>query len=127
MRGKSADVHFVNNSAGGRALQGNVSFPIISTWIHDDAFHRARGFDCSAPVVTPGNGHAAAIGIEKNLGGIETQTTRGIPWAEHAVTVQLSRVDTRHEYMPVVRCPVCLRLQGDYTARRRIVLSIEQK
>ena len=41
--GKTAHMHLVNDGAGPRPLQGNVTLPVIRVWVRDHALHGRGG------------------------------------------------------------------------------------
>ena len=81
MAGETAHVHLVDDGAGGRPAERRIAFPIVCVRIYYDTLHRgggviaagARGF----AAVLFGNNHAAAVRVEENFGGIESQPLGG--------------------------------------------------
>src|SRR5262245_17927097 len=72
---ETLDVHFVNHGLGGRTARGCIIFPVIGSWIDNDALHRRGGvlasFLSRQARVILGSHYSATIRVEQTFGGIK--------------------------------------------------------
>ncbi len=110
---------------------GRVAFPIVGGRIRHHALHRRGGVvaglggGCAA--VFRRHHHAAAIGIQQHLGRIEPHPARRIGRPMHAIAIELARLHSRHECVPVVIGPVDVRIQFDGPAGPGVVRPVEEQ
>ena len=106
MAGEAAHMHLVDDGLRGGPPQRRVAFPVVGGRIDHDALHRGRGVVAGSlggiAAVVFRNDNAAAIGVEKNLGGIEPQAAGGIERPFDAIAVDLAWPHARDEHVPVV-------------------------
>ena len=129
--GEPSHVQLVNDRPGGRPLQRRVALPIVGLWIDHHALHGGRGVVAlparSLAAVIFGDDHAAPIRIEEHLRGVEPQSARWIVRTLDAVGVELPRLHTRDEHVPIVVGAVGRRVDRNHARRTRIVLTVEEQ
>ena len=108
-----------------------IAFPIVGGRIDHHALHGGAavvaGSAGGGATVAIRNDHAAAIGIEENLGPIETHAVRGIRRPLDAIAVDLACFHARDEYVPVVVCAIVDRVDADRAPGLRINAIEEQQ
>ena len=131
MPGEAANMHLVNDGSRRRMPQRCVTFPIVGGGIHHHALHcgctvvGVRG-GIIAPVAIR-NRHAATIGIEQKLGGIEPHAPRRIVRPLDAIAVDLAGRHPWDESVPVVVRAIVGGIDADNTRRTGIVDMIKQQ
>src|SRR5215472_3072612 len=110
MPGKAADVHFIDDGPGGGEFQRHITFPIVRGRVHHDAPH-CRGaivaFLTGGNTTIPFRYHdAAAIRIEQQFVVIKARSLPRIVRAVSAVPVDLSRLNTWYEDVPIMASAV---------------------
>src|SRR3954449_2546421 len=112
---EAADVHLVNDRLGKRSAERRITLPIISSRVRDDAFQRRRhviaGLASCVPIADLRPGDALGIWIEQHLLRIEPEPSSRVERPCHAIPIDLSRSDARHEYVPVMVCTVHPRVE----------------
>src|SRR5215208_4817968 len=112
---EAAEVHLVNDCLGKRSAERDITLPIISSRVRDDAFQRrrhviARLASC-VPIAGLRPGDAPGIWIEQHLLRIEPEPFCRVERPSHAIPIDLSRSDARHEHVPVMVCAVVPRVE----------------
>ena len=78
MAGEAADMHFVDDSSGGRPVERRVAFPIVGVGIYHHALHCHRiiitFFTRSFATVVLRNNRATSVGIKEDFGRIEAHS-----------------------------------------------------
>src|SRR6478736_3651742 len=96
---EAAHVEFVDDGLGEGPPERLIAFPVVTIAIGDDALHRDRGVparpDRSEAVVAVGNRDREPVWIEKDLLGIEPQSTFRRERSMRAVRVNLARLEAR--------------------------------
>ena len=110
---------------------GCVAFPIVGGWIDHDALHRGSTVS-SGPfggiaAVAIRNGHATAVGVEKDLGGIEAHAVRRVPRPFDAIAVDLACRHARDEHVPVVARAICGGIDADRAGGLRVIDMVEKQ
>jgi hypothetical protein len=112
-------------------LQWRVPFPVVRGRIHHDALHRRRGVVAflagSLATVVLRNDNTPAIRIEEDLGGIKSHPVSGIARSFNPVAVDLPRLDTRHEDVPVVVGEVQRGLDANDAGRPGVILPVKEQ
>ena len=87
-------MHLINEGKRCWLAKRCIAFPVVFRRIDYNALHRSCSvvpwLACGLSAVVVGDNHAASIGIEKNLVGIETQTIVGIEWTVDPISIELS-------------------------------------
>jgi hypothetical protein len=73
------------------------------------------------------NGHATAVGVEKDLGGIEAHAAQRVPRPFDAIAVDLACLNARDEHMPVVPNAVGGEIDADHTGGLRVIDMVEKQ
>src|SRR5262245_42519541 len=129
MTRESTNMHLVNYGLRRGPLQWSVAFPIIGLRINHYALH------CLGSIVLfPGGGlsavaswnnHCAAIRVEQYFRWIKARTGLWIESALNPITINLSRLEARHEHVPVVISTVGGGIDSNYSRRTCIIHTIE--
>ena len=131
MAGETAHVHLVNDRPRGRPAQRRVAFPVVGARIRHHALHRrggvVAGLGGGFTTVLRRHHHAAAIRIQQHLGRIEPHPARRIGRPMHTIAIELARLHSRHERVPVVIGSVCAWIQFDGPAGSGIVGPIKEQ
>ena len=105
MAGEPTDVHLVHDRVRRGPSQRGVAFPVVRAAIHHHTLHRRGGVVARSlrrlAAVARRHDHTAAVGIEQDLGRIESHAGSRIERSLHAISVQLSRTHAGHEHVPV--------------------------
>ena len=124
-------VQFINDGARGRSLQCGVALPVVGMRIHDNALHRRsevlpfRAGGLAAVVF--GRDNTFAIGIEKRLFRVETETIGGIERPINSIGVELARGYARNKDVPVVGGAIRDGIEGNDARGPRVVFLIEKE
>src|SRR4051794_29451524 len=112
---EAAEVHLVNDRLGKRSPERDIALPIISSRVRDDAFQRRRhviaGLASCVSITDLRPGDAPSIWIEQHLLRIEPEPSCRVERPCHAISIDLSRSDARHEHVPVMVCAVLPRIE----------------
>jgi hypothetical protein len=71
--------------------------------------------------------NCAAIWVEKKLGRVEPQPASGLERSAGSESIDLTRFDAGHEYVPIVICTICERVDLDDAGRAGVVHPIEKQ
>jgi hypothetical protein len=131
MAGEAAHMHLIHDGLGRRPPQRGVAFPVVGGRIDHHALHRGRaivaGLARRRPTVAVRDRHAATVGIEQDLVGVEAHAARGIERPLDAIAVQLACPQAGDEYMPVVVGTIDGGVDADDARGLGVVDAIEQQ
>jgi hypothetical protein len=74
-----------------------------------------------------GYGYAPAIGVKKDLGGIEAHADRRVPRPIGTIAVDLACLDAWDEHVPVVTGAVGGRIDADHMLGLRVIDIVEKQ
>ena len=77
--------------------------------------------------IVPRDDHAASIGIEQDLAGIEARAAGGVELPARPVAIKLARLYFRDEGVPIVIASAGRWIQRDHAGWPRIVLPFEEQ
>jgi hypothetical protein len=129
--GKAAHMHFIDDGLRGWPPQRLVAFPIVGGWIDHDALHRGStvnsGLFGGIAAVEIRNGDATAVGIKKDLGGIDPHAARRIPWPFDAIAIDLARRYARDEHVPIMARAIFGGIDVDRARGYRVIDVVEKQ
>src|SRR5215472_948729 len=131
MTGKAAHMHLIDDGPGGWAFQRRITFPIVRRWVHHDALHCGRGivaFLTGGNTTIPFRYHdTATIWIEQQFVVIKARSLPRLVRAVSTIPVDLPRLNTRYEDVPIMVGAVGRRIEDDYTCRLCIVRLVKEQ
>ncbi len=111
--------------------QRRVALPVVGGRIDDHALHRSRGIVAGlaggGAAVAIRHHDAPAIGVEKDLRGIEAQAVRGLERPVDAIAIDLARPQAGDEHVPVVVGAIGGRVDPDHARWLRVVDAVEEQ
>src|SRR5215471_7369541 len=117
MTSKAAHMHLIDDGPGGGAFQRRITFPIVRGRVHHDALHCRRAivaFLTGGNTTIPFRYHnTATIRIEQHFVMIKARSLSRIVRAVSAVPVDLSRLNTWYEDVPIMASAVGYGIEDD--------------
>ena len=131
MAGEPADVHLVDHGLRKRPVERNIALPVIAAGIGDHALHRGRAIVARQRSVDAAvglrHGDGLAVWVQQHFGRVESQSPLRFERSECAIAIDLADLNTGHEDMPVVVCPVAPRVERNHHAGPCIVGAVEEQ
>ena len=131
MLGEAAHVELIDQGAGHWAAQRYVVFPIVAAQVHNRALHGALAVvpwqhGRFARIFLPLH-HGSAIWVQQQFGAIEAQTLRGIIGTVSSEAVELTRLNTGNEHVPIIESLVATRIELDHASRLGLIGIVEEE
>src|SRR5215813_5365644 len=130
MSRETANMHLVDDGLRRGPIERRVALPVVSARINHNALHRL-----SSIVVLPARGistvvgwkyHAKSIRVEEDFGWIEARSRLWVETAPHSVTINLARLEARHEHVPIVISKVCGRVDSNHTRGTCVIHTVKK-